>query len=70
MWYNYDPLVDFDILNKMIIRIRARKDYKLIEVNNVVVSDATMQWFKEQDLSHEAIKLLFTLFVWYKIQAQ
>ena len=70
LWYNYDPLVDFDILNKMIIRIRARKDYKLIEVNNVVVSDATMQWFKEQDLSHEAVKLLFTLFVWYKIQAQ
>ena len=54
----------------MIIRIRAKKEYKLIEVNNVVVSDATMQWFKEQDLSHEAIKLLFTLFVWYKIQAQ
>ena len=70
LWYNYDPLVDYDILNKMIKRVRNVKKYELIEVNNVVVSDATMQWFKEQDLSHEAIKLLFTLFVWYKIQAQ
>ena len=70
MWYNYDPLVDYDILNKMIKRVRNVKKYELIEVNNVVVSDATMQWFKEQDLSHEATKLLFTLFVWYKIQEQ
>ena len=70
LWYNYDPLVDYDILNKMIKRVRNVKKYELIEVNNVVVSDATMQWFKEQDLSHEAIKLLFTLFVWYKIQEQ
>ena len=70
LWYNYDPLVDYDILNKMIKRVRNVKKYELIEVNNVVVSDATMQWFKEQDLSHEATKLLFTLFVWYKIQEQ
>ena len=70
LWYNYDPLVDYDILNKMIRRVRNRKNYELIEVNNVVVSDATMQWFKEQDLSHESVKLLFTLFVWYKIQEQ
>ena len=70
LWYNYDPLVDYDILNKMIKRVRNVKKYELIEVNNVVVSDATMQWFKEQDLSHEAVKLLFTLFVWYKIQEQ
>lgn len=70
LWYNYDPLVDYDILNKMIKRVRNVKKYELIEVNNVVVSDATMQWFREQDLSHEAVKLLFTLFVWYKIQAQ
>lgn len=70
LWYNYDPLVDYDILNKMIKRVRNVKNYKLIEVNKVVVSDATMQWFKEQDLSHEATKLLFTLFVWYKIQEQ
>lgn len=70
LWHNYDQLVDYDILNKMIKRVRNVKNYKLIEVNNVVVSDATMQWFREQDLSHEAIKLLFTLFVWYKIQAQ
>lgn len=70
LWYNYDPLVDYDILNKMIKRVRNVKKYELIEVNKVVVSDATMQWFREQDLSHEAVKLLFTLFVWYKIQAQ
>lgn len=70
LWYNYDPLVDYDILNKMIKRVRNVKKYELIEVNNVVVSDATMQWFREQDLSHEATKLLFTLFVWYKIQEQ
>lgn len=70
LWYNYDPLVDYIILNKMIKRVRNVKNYELIEVNNVVVSDATMQWFREQNLSHEATKLLFTLFVWYKIQAQ
>ena len=70
LWYNYNPLVDYDILNKMIKRVRNVKKYELIEVNNVVVSDATMQWFREQDLSHEAVKLLFTLFVWYKIQEQ
>ena len=70
LWYNYNPLVDYDILNKMIKRVRNVKKYELIEVNNVVISDATMQWFREQDLSHEATKLFFTLFVWYKIQAQ
>ena len=70
LWYNYDPLVDFDILNKMITRIRAKKDYELIEIVGVSLSSDAMQWFRDQDLSHEAIKLAFTFYVWAKIQEQ
>lgn len=70
LWYNYDPLVDFDILNKMITRIRAKKDYELIEVVGVSLSSDAMQWFKDQDLGHEAVKLAFTFYVWAKIQEQ
>lgn len=47
LWLNYDPLVDFDILNKMITRIRAKKDYELIEVVGVSLSSDAMQWFKD-----------------------
>ena len=70
LWYNYDPLVDFDILNKMITRIRAKKDYELIEVVGVSLSSDAMQWFRDQDLGHEAVKLAFTFYVWAKIQEQ
>ena len=70
LWYNYDPLVDFDILNKMITRIRAKKDYELIEIVGVSLSSDAMQWFRDQDLSHEAIKQAFTFYVWAKIQEQ
>ena len=70
LWLNYNPLVDFDKLNKMILKIRKKKDYKLIEVNNIIISDETMQWFKNLGLSHEVTKLFFTLYVWAKIQEQ
>lgn len=70
LWLNYDPLVDFQILNKMITRIRAKKDYELIEVVGVSLSSDAMQWFKDQDLGHEAVKLAFTFYVWAKIQEQ
>ena len=70
LWLNYDPLVDFDILNKMITRIRAKKDYELIEVVGVSLSSDAMQWFKDQDLDNEAVKLAFTFYVWAKIQEQ
>lgn len=70
LWYNYDPLVDFDILNKMIVKIRNKKDYDLVEIEKVTIGSDTMQWFRDLELSDEATKLFFTLYIWAKIQEQ
>ena len=70
LWLNYDPLVDYKILNKMIVKIRNKKDYDLVEIEKVTIGSDTMQWFRDLELSDEATKLFFTLYIWAKIQEQ
>lgn len=70
LWLNYNPLVDYDKLNKMILRIRNKKDYDLVEIEKVTIGSDTMQWFRDLGLSDEATKLFFTMYVWAKIQEQ
>ena len=85
LWYNYDPLVDFDILNKMIRRVRNKKNYELIEIEHILVPKSALEWFKRligtvpdvcndawagEKITVEHVKVMFTLWIWAKAQEQ
>lgn len=69
----------------MIKNIRNKKDYNLIEVNQVLVSKSALDWFQNligtipetkneawanETMTVEHVKVMFTLWIWVKIQKQ
>ena len=47
LWINYNPYVDFKYLNKTIASIRSKKDYDLVDIESVKVSQEAMDWFAQ-----------------------
>lgn len=83
--YNPYSSDDIKMLDNMIKNVRKSKDYDLIEVTQVEIPTSALEWFKSligtvpepkneawsgETMTVEHVKVMFTLWVWAKIQEQ
>lgn len=81
LWINYNPTCDFKIIDDMIKKIRKRKDYKLIEIDEINIPLSIFNWIKQtceelliDEIKREKIdntelaKVLFTIYCWAELQ--
>ena len=65
-WFNYD--VEYELINN-IIEQNWKKEKPFITVEKIEVPKDVIYWFAHQNLKKNELKLLFTLYIWTRIQA-
>lgn len=81
LWINYNPIYDYKVIDNMITRIKRKKDFKLIEVEEINIPEPIFDWLnnlvnniqideirREAISKSEIVKTLFTLYIWYELQ--
>ena len=64
-WFNYD--IEYELINN-IIEQNWKKEKPFITIEKIEVPKDVIYWFANQNLKKNELKLLFTLYIWTRIQ--